>query len=428
MSAKKNVVILGAGFGGLRAAKLIAKKLRRLGLLEKYEVVLIDRHEHQTYTPLLYEVATTSKETANACKLLSVATYPVQVLIGRLPITFLKKELTALDLVEGDLHFTDGEKVVFDHLLIALGAETNYFGIPGLKQFSFPLKTFEDAIRLRDKVWMLSKEGQEHIRIIVGGAGPTGVELAGELKVWCGELERESGHCNLQIMLVQGSSTILPGFAPQIVNIATARLQALGVETLTGERIASVTKDVLTLASGRSLPYDVCIWTGGVKTPAFLTSAPLSTEPKGRPVAQSAMECLPQTPSLKLRSKIYGIGDSVCFFHPITQQPIPGVARAALSQATVAAHNIIEDIKTAEGSSEPVARRTYIPREYPYVIPIGGKYAIAKAGPIYLKGLLGWMLKGLVELNYLFSIMRPLRALGVWLKGLKIFIQNDRLG
>ncbi len=428
MHAKKNVVVLGAGFGGLRAAKLIAKKLRRLGLLERYEVILVDQREHQTYTPLLYEVATTSKETANACKLLSVATYPTRALLGKLPVTFVTATIEALDFVEGDIHLKGGEKIVFDHLVLALGAETNYFDIPGLKQYSLALKTFEDAIRIRDAVWMLSQEGQEYIRIIIGGAGPTGVELAGELKVWCGELERESGRCNLQVMLIEGKPTVLSEFDSRIINYAMERLRALGVDILTGERIASVTKEVVTLASGRSLPYDVCIWTGGVKISSLLTSLPLATEPRGRPIAQAAMECLPQTPSLKLRSKIYGIGDSVCFYHPVTQKPIPGVARAALSQATVAAHNIIEDIKTAETKTIHPKPITYIPRNYPYVIPIGGKYAIAKLGRVYLKGFSGWVLKGLVELNYLLSVMSPFRALGVWLKGLKIFIENDRLG
>jgi len=427
MPAKKKVVILGAGFGGLRTAKLIAKKLRRFRLLDRYEVLLIDQHEHQTYTPLLYEVATTSKETANACKLLRVATYSVRSLLGRLPVTFIVDTVGSLDLINGDIHLKSGTSIVFDHLVLALGSETNYFNIPGLKAYALPLKTFEDAVRIRDNVWMLAQEGA-NIRIIVGGAGPTGVELAGELKAWCGELERESGRCNLQVMLIEGNETVLAGFDSGIINEATARLRALGVDILTSERIASVTEDVVMLLSGRSLPYDVCIWTGGVKTPSLLTSTPLTAEPHGRPIVQGAMECLSQTPNLKLRSIIYGIGDSVCFYHPATQKPVPGVARAALLQATVAAHNIIEDIKTAEFPAYTPKPITYTPHNYPYVIPIGGKYAIAKFGRVYLKGFPGWVLKGLVELNYLLSIMSPFRALGIWFRGLKIFIQNDRLG
>ncbi len=428
MPAKKKVVILGAGFGGLRTAKLIAKKLRRSGLLDRYEVMLIDQHEHQTYTPLLYEVATTSKETANACRLLRVATYPVRLLLGRLPVTFMVDTVGSLDLMNGDIHFKSGNSIVFDHLVLALGSETNYFNIPGLKTYALPLKTFEDAIRIRDSVWMLAQEGAANIRIIVGGAGPTGVELAGELKAWCGELERESGRCNLQVMLIEGNETVLPGFDSMIIEGATARLRALGVDILTSERIASITEDVVMLLSGRSLPYDVCIWTGGVKIPSLLASVPLAMEPRGRPLAQGEMECLPQTPNLKLHSKIYGIGDSVCFMDSLTQRPIPGVARTALLQAAVVAQNLVEDIRAAERSGAPGARRIYVPREYPYIIPIGGKYAIAKIGRLHLKGLPGWLLKGLVELNYLFSIMSPLRALGTWLRGLKIFIQNDRLG
>jgi NADH dehydrogenase len=430
VTPKKNVVVLGAGFGGLRAAKLIAKKLRRLRLLDRYEVFLIDRSEHHTYTPLLYEVATTSKETANACKLHSVATYPVKTLLGRLPVTFLQKELTALDLVEGDLHFADGEKVVFDHLVIALGAETNYFNIAGLKEYALPLKTFNDAIHIRDSIWTLALERQGHIRIVIGGGGPTGVELGGELKAWCGELEKEFRACKLEVILVEGNPTILPGFEPRVITHATDRLKALGVEIINGERIASVQKDVVFLTSGRALPFDVCLWSGGVKAPSVLTGMPLQAEPKGRPIAQGVMECLPQTPDLKLHSKIYGLGDSVCFNHPVTGKPIPSVARAALSQATVVAHNVVADIKAVEfpTKSLKLKAQSYVPHEYPYVIPIGGKYALAKVGPFLIKGFFGWVLKGLVELNYLLSVMSPWRAFYVWFKGLSIFIKNDRLG
>jgi len=122
------------------------------------------------------------------------------------------------------------------------------------------------------------------------------------------------------------------------------------------------------------------------------------------------------------------LGDAVCFYNPKTQKPVPGVARAAISQANVVAHNIFEEIKKELNPHYQLRIKNYHPMEYPYVIPVGGKFAVAKIGPLIISGFFGWVLKGLVELNYLLSIMPLHRALIIWLKGLWIFIQNDRLG
>ena len=109
MEERKTIAILGAGFGGLRAAKVLARNLKKLNLLQKYEVILIDRNDHHTYTPLLYEVATTSKETANMCDLHSVATYTIRSLIAKTDIRFIQKEIKSIDPMHGSIHFTDGE-------------------------------------------------------------------------------------------------------------------------------------------------------------------------------------------------------------------------------------------------------------------------------------------------------------------------------
>jgi len=146
----KTILVLGAGFGGLRAARNIARKLRRLDLLDRYEVVLVDRNDYHTYTPTLYEIATTSKETADAIKLKSIVAFPVSELIAGSPVRFIKAEVELLDLKEGDVHLSDGRKLTFDCLVFALGSETNFFDIPGLKEHALDLKTFEGARVIRD--------------------------------------------------------------------------------------------------------------------------------------------------------------------------------------------------------------------------------------------------------------------------------------
>lgn len=412
METKPCVVILGAGFGGLRAALLLSKAFRRQGLEKNCEITLVDRNNYHTYTPTLYEAATTSKETANHTQIKEIVTFPIEEIIKGTGIRFIKNELRSLDLVNGDVHFMDGAKLKFNYLVLAMGSETNYFGIPGLKENSLTLKTFIDAIKIRDKIFDLAETDQKEIKVVIGGGGSTGVELAGEIREWACDIEKRHLSCQVKVTVVEGSPSILPGFPPRIIKLAEKRLKKLGVEILTNKMIQTV----------GPASYDVLIWTGGVRASGLMGSLPLKIEKRGRVEVIGEMECLPQTPDLKLFGKIYAIGDAVCFYDPKSGKPIPGVARAALSQANIVAHNIICDLRGNK------YHKKYRPMDYPYIVPVGGKWAIAKIGPLIIWGFWGWILKGLVELNYLFSIMPAFRAIRVWLKGLKIFIQNDRLG
>ena len=436
MTNKHSIIIVGAGFGGLRAALFIGRKIKKLKLQEKYGVTLIDRNAYHTYTPTLYEIAATSNETADYLDLKQIVTFPIEKIISDLPIRFLHGEITQLDLMNGDIHClcaapsSRQEELKFDYLVLALGSEINYFDIKGLKENSFILKGFLDAIKIRDKIWELITSGKEIVRIVIGGGGSTGVELSGELKEWLCEMKEEvkGMKCAAQITIIEGASTVLSVFTPTIIKRAQKRLSKLGIEVVVNETISNVSPGKISLKSGKEISYDVLVWTGGVKAASLVGTLPLKLEKRGRVEVVGEMECLPQSPDLKLYGKIYGIGDAVCFYDPVSGKPIPGVARAAISQANVAAKNIIADIMAKENITRNVKRYVYKPMAYPYVIPIGGKYAIAKIGPFVISGLLGWILKGLVELNYLISIIPFGKALKIWLKGLKIFVKNDRLG
>jgi len=424
----KKIIILGAGFGGLRAVIFVAKKIRSLGLLKRYDIILVDRNEHHTYTPLLYEAATTSKETANLAKLHSVTTHSIWSLIENLPITFVHGEVQTLDVMGGTIRLHDGHVLKYNHLIIALGSETNYFNIKGLQEYSLPLKSFKDAIKIRDAVWNLAMGGQHNIQILLGGGGSTGVELAAELISWCGELNQDFPKCRIKVKIIEAGPTILGGLSPKVIDCVRRRLHALGVEIITKAKIIEATKDRVLLENGTVVSFDLLVWAGGVKAPGILSKLPLQVEPRGRLITTNKMECLSQAQIPKLHSKIYALGDSVYLSDPKTERPIPAVARAAIEQAKIAACNILEDIKLENGLAKEPLYREYKSQDYPYITPVGGKYAVAKIGSFVIAGFFGWFLKGLIELHYLLSIMPPLRALGVWLKGLKIFIQNDRLG
>ena len=439
----KKIVILGAGFGGIKAAFEICKKLKQLALEGKYELILVDKNSYHTYTPTLYEVAATSKNLANQIDLKSIVTFPLAEIFKGRKITLLQKTVSALDLLDGDIHFSDGpsatlkagQKLKFDYLVLALGSEANYFNIPGLKENSLVLKNFLDALKIRDAIWRRAEAGEKNIKIVIGGGGSTGVELAGEIKSWLCQLEEEFAKCNASVRIIEGTPSILSGFDERIIKKVTKRLRKIGVELLLNELIEKVEPGLpgqgkAILKSGRVADYDILIWTGGVKAASLVGALPLKKEQKGRVEAVGEMECLPQSPDLKLYGKIYGLGDAVCFYNPLTGKPVPLLAEAAIQEAKVVAYNIIEDIKFAEGLTKKPRHKKYNPaKEFPYVIPVGGKYAVAKIGPLVISGFLGWVTKGLVEIYYLlFNVLPPWQALKVWLKGLWIFIQNDRLG
>lgn len=425
--AKKNIVILGAGFGGLRAAKVIVKKLDSLGLLDKYEVILADRNDHHTHTPLLYEVATTSKTTANIAVLHGIAGPSTSSLIKGLPITFVRGEVEKIDLVDGDVHFKGGRKIKSAYVVLALGSEVNFFGIPGLQEHSLPLKTFQNAIAIRDRVWDLAAVKLGPINIVVGGGGSTGVELAAELREWCGELAREMGKCILNVTILEAAPTVLMGFDDRVISRVQRRLSRLGVSLMANKKISSVNENEVVIDGGEKVPFDFLLWTGGVKAPAILSQMPLLAE-RGRIVVPAELKCVSSASDLKFYSRVYGLGDNICFHDPRTDKPTPQVAPAAIAQATVVANNIIEDIRQAENRNHEPRTMNYKPYVYPYVVPVGGKYAVAKIGPFVVSGFLGWVFKGLIELRYLLSIMTFARAVKIWLRGLRVFIQNDRLG
>ncbi len=425
--AKKNIVVLGAGFGGLRAATLIAKKLRALHLIERYAVMLIDRNDHHTYTPLLYEVATTSKTTAGVGELHDIASQGLLLLTKSLPITFIQGEIEQIDLMEGDVHLRGGREIKSDYVILALGSEVNFFGIPELKENSLTLKTFQDAVRVRSAIWNLAMERRGDLNIVVGGGGSTGVELAGELEEWCGELGQELPKCRLNISVIEAAPTVLMGFDERVIDRVQKRLSRLGIRLMTNKKILSLSRDKVMLEGGEKISFDIFIWTGGVKAPELISGMPLATD-RGRPLVGGELQCVSNASDLKFYPRVYGLGDSVCFHDPKTGRPIPQVAPAAISQADVVAHNVIEDVKKEENPDYKLQIANYRPKSYPYIIPVGGKYAVVKIGPFVISGLFGWVFKGLVELDYLLSIMPVTRAFKVWFKGLKIFMQNDRLG
>ena len=309
----------------------------------------------------------------------------------------------------------------YDFLVVALGSENNFFNIPGLKENALGMKSFVNALEIRDTIAELLDEKQD-IRIAVGGGGSTGVELSAEIQNWFNEIKITRKKFSPVITLINSGPTVLDGFHKDVVRLVSRRLAKLGVKTLNNETITKVSPNLVSLKSGQEVPFDAFIWTGGVRANSILQTMKLKLENKGRSEASNNLICIPEDPSLKIYGRIYGIGDAVCA-RDASGNPTPMLVQPALQQAEVAAKNIILELR---GENPGLVFKPF--KNYPYIIPVGGKYAVGQIGPLVVSGWPCWIVKGLVEINYLLSIMPPKKALKIWLKGLTIFIQNDRLG
>lgn len=253
---------MGGGFGGLTAAR----KLARLPV----DVTLVDRRNFHTFQPLLYQVATAGLDSA------SIA-YPVRGIVHRDPgLRFRLGEVAAVDRSARVVHLADGDELPYDYLVLAAGAVTNTFGIPGVEENGLPLKTLTDAVRLRTHLLARFEEADaghadpdSSMTIVVVGGGPTGVELCGGISELIhrvlGKDHPSLDMSRARIVLVEMTDRLLGGFDPHSAERARKALARRGIELRLGESVRSVSADHVELESGERIAARTLVWTAGVK-------------------------------------------------------------------------------------------------------------------------------------------------------------------
>ncbi|MEK7066872.1 MAG: FAD-dependent oxidoreductase, partial [Patescibacteria group bacterium] len=427
---RKNIVILGAGFGGITCALQLEKLMRRQkSLFKEYNIVLIDKNNYHLYTPALYEVATAATDDASPINLKKAIVTPIEEILKNKRIKFIQGKIANVSAQTKTIYFDDHTSFNFEYAVFALGAEPAYFGIPGLKENSIPLKWLENGIEIRSKIRRKfgEKKSGDSFNIIIGGGGPNGIEFSTELIGYLRRLSRQPDKkINYKVTIIEGAPNILPGFDDKVIAKAAKRLNAFGIETKAGfvisranENSVQINKvqpenspagNVHTLA--QDLPFDVLVWSGGVDANSLLKAAALKLEKRGRAEVSQSLTCASPNPHLDIAEKIYAIGDNACFYDPVSNRPIPGTARVAIEQAKIAAENIFRDLTGKQ-------KIKYRCKTYPFAIPIGGKYAICKFGSLTISGFLGWSTKQFIELYYLFSITDNWNAFWRWARGVE---------
>jgi len=397
-----NIVILGAGFGGIQCALALEKLITGAGL-KNTRITLVDKNRYHTFIPALYEVASASPKVSEDTLYRRVNTLIKHILLGR-QIEFIKAFVSQINLKKRYITFSDGGGVDFDYLVIALGSKTNFYNISGLKDYALDLKDFISALNIHRAI-KLDDEIPE--RIVIGGGGLTGVELAAEIDTCLKET------CP-SITIIEGGKRMLPSFSERIANIANQRLKNLGIKTKLGVPIKEVIKGYVILANGKRVSFDRLFWTGGIMPNPLIETLPLQKE-KGFLTVSSYLQTLNIDGSAN--KQVFALGD-VCVVHDNKGELVPWTAQKANSEGRQIAQNIYRKLLNQEND-------IYQPAHARFIIPIGGKWAIEKLKTIVFQGFWAWVLKDLAELRYLSSILPWPTAVARWLAAMVTFSRND---
>lgn len=412
---RPHIVILGGGFGGLAAA-LALDTLRRSGA--RYNVTLIDKNCYHLYHALLYEVATASVDIGP--DRLEALERGVCIRIKALHSIFLKRNInvmqglvTGLDTSGHCIHLDGQPDVHYDHLIVALGSEPQYFDIPGLAERSVSLKELPDALRIHVRLaTFLSASIGRPWRIVVGGAGVSGVEVSAEIAHYLHRLEGDGRlpPAAVTIDLLEAAPMILPGLDEWVQQAARQRLDRLDVRCHPGQTIVEVSPAEVVTKDGQRFRYDLLVWAGGIQAHRLVRQAGWPTNRKGQAMVEPTL----RVPGVK---NVSVIGDSVALLDPATNRPVPQIAPEAVAQGRHAAENIVRSLR-----GQPL--RPYRPVHRGYVIPVGGRWAVSTIGG-RATGFVGWLARKRLDLEYFLSILPLGAAWKVFWKGGRIYLEND---
>ncbi|MCL6597153.1 MAG: NAD(P)/FAD-dependent oxidoreductase [Alicyclobacillus macrosporangiidus] len=313
----KHVVVLGAGYAGLQAAL----ETRRMLTAEAARITVVNRVPyHQLITELHLPAAGAVSD--------SHVRLPLDKLLAGKNIDLWIGEVTAIRPDDHAVDLAGGQTLQYDFLVVALGSETEYFGIPGLKEHSFTLKSVEDANRIRDHVQRCLEtyrqtKDRSYATFVVGGGGLTGIELVGELADALPGMCQQLGidRSDVRLYCVEAMPTILPGFPEDLVARARQSLEARGVTFLTGQPVVQMDPDVVHLKNGDKIETKTMVWTGGVRGHSIVASSGIEVERRGRALINEYLQSTSHP-------DIFVVGDSAVWMGP-DGRPFPPTAQLA---------------------------------------------------------------------------------------------------
>lgn len=390
------VVIIGAGFGGLWAARTLAHA--------DLSVLLVDRNNYHTFFPLLYQVAAAELDPEDIV-------YPIRTMLRGIPNAhFRMGDVTQVDLTARCIEI-DGRSVAYDYLILAPGSVTHYFGVPGAAEHTFALKSMEQSIALRNQI-LCCFERATHERdptrrrrlltfAIVGG-GPTGVEFAGALaELVRGPLARDFQSLDfreVRIALIEATHSLLSSLPEKLSRYAQNRLKHMGVELHLGATVSEVSQHFLQLKDGTGIPSETIVWTAGVRGEPVAEQWGLAPSRGGRVGVMDTLQ-------LADHPEVFLAGDLALF--ESNGPPLPMIAPVAIRQGMAAAGNVLRRIR----GETPTAFHYTDPG---MMVTIGRNAAVAFVRGFALSGFVAWVIWLGVHLAKLIGFRNRLLVLINW--------------
>lgn len=391
------VVIIGGGFGGLSAAKALAK--------ENVRVTVLDRQNHHLFQPLLYQVATAALSPADIAEPLR------HILRHQSNVEVIMTDAESID-VEGKRVVTTDGSIEYDHLIVAAGARHSYFGKPEWEKVAPGLKSLDDALEIRRRLLLAFElaekttdeaERAAALTFVVVGAGPTGVEMAGSIaEIARVTLVRDFRHINpaqARVILLDATARVLPVYVPELSEKAQSQLEHIGVTVRLQAMVDEITEEGVRLKSGEFIPSHTVIWAAGNAASPLGKSLGVPLDRQGRVIVNPDLT-IPGHPEVQV------IGDQA-HFDPGNGVPLPGLSPVAMQQGKHAARNIGSQILGGWPS-----RFEYLDKGT--MATIGRHAAVADLGFARFSGLLAWLAWLFVHLIFLISFRNKLMVFLNW--------------
>lgn len=411
MNARPRVVIVGAGFGGLKAAQ----SLRRAPV----DVVLIDSRNHHLFQPLLYQVATAALDSE------AIAHTVRGMFQRRENFSFRQADVLGVDW-EGKRVLVDCcEPIAFDYLIVAAGAAANDFGIPGVREHAFSLKSIEDAVVLRSHVMRQfeladadpSLIDQGALNFVVVGGGPTGVEMAGAFTEWFGSvLSQDFSQLEVsrsRVFMLEAADRVLAAFDPALQRNALDVLRSRGVDVQLNAAVSQVTPDAVHLKSGQVIPTRTVVWAAGVKASPLGARLGVELGRGGRVVVNPDLS-IPGHPDA------FVVGDLALGKNPDGTLH-PQLAQPALQGGKHAARQIERLIRGE-------ATLPYVYNDPGFMATIGRSAAVAQfPSGLKVTGFIAWLMWLFLHLLYLVGFRNRAVVLMSWVWSYFTYDRSARL-
>ena len=414
MTARPSVVIVGGGFGGLAAARALARA--------PVEVVLVDRTNHHLFQPLLYQVATAGLAPGD------IASPIRQVLRAQKNATVLLAEATGVDpgarRVALEIAGRGRVELAYDFLIVATGVAQSYFGHDEFARFAPGLKTLDDATAVRGEILGAFEraEAQENpaarrdlLTIVLVGAGPTGVEMAGAIaelaRATLAEDFRRVDPSSARVVLVEAGARILPTFHESLARRAHARLESMGVEIRVAQPVAAVDERGV-LVGGERIEAGVVLWTAGVKPSPAAAWLGAATDRAGRVLVEPDL-------SVPGRPEVFVVGDVAAKLQD--GAPLPGVAQVAIQGGRYVGRVVARRLA---GRPAPPPFRY---RDKGNLAVVGRDFAVLERGGLRLSGWLAWALWATIHITYLALFNNRLLVFTQWVWSYLTWQRGSRL-